>query len=55
MVPILAGGRLTGRVGKYSLGLLNMQTRESGSEPANNFTVIRVKRNILLNRKSAPC
>ena len=47
VVPILAGGRLTGRVGKYSLGLLNMQTRESGSEPANNFTVIRVKRNIL--------
>ncbi len=46
-VPILAGGRLTGRVGKYSLGFLNMQTRESGSEPANNFTVLRVKRNIL--------
>lgn len=46
-VPILAGARLTGRVGEYSLGFLNMQTRKSNSEPANNFTVFRLKRNIL--------
>ena len=46
-VPILAGARLTGRSGKYSLGFLNMQTREADSEPANNFTVARVKRDIL--------
>ena len=25
-VPIIAGGRVTGRVGKYSLGLINIQT-----------------------------
>jgi hypothetical protein len=51
-VPIRAGGRLTGRSGKYSLGLLNI---ESGKErvsasPATNFSVVRFKRDIL--RKS---
>jgi hypothetical protein len=47
--PILGGARLTGRVGDYGLGLFNMQTRESGSDPATNFTVLRVKRNIFRN------
>ncbi len=46
-VPILAGARLSGRVGKTSLGLLNIQTREFGSDPANNFSVVSIKRNIL--------
>ncbi|MFB3068048.1 MAG: DUF5916 domain-containing protein, partial [Acidobacteriota bacterium] len=46
-LPIVAGARLSGRAGKYSLGVLNMQTREFGSDPANNFTVLSVKRNIL--------
>ena len=52
-VPIRAGGRVTGRVGAFSLGVLNVQT---GSDPsamarATNFSVIRVKRDIL--RKSS--
>jgi hypothetical protein len=43
------GGRLTGRVGRFSLGLLNIQT---GDEPAvaarsTNFSVVRVKRDLL--------
>ena len=48
-VPILGGGRLTGRVGRYSIGLVNMQTREdeAASAKATNFSVIRVKRDIL--------
>ena len=46
-VPVLAGARLSGRVHDFSLGFLNMQTREAGLEPANNFTVFRLKRNIL--------
>ncbi len=46
-VPIVAGARLSGRAGEYSLGVLNMQTREFSSDPANNFTVVSVKRNIL--------
>ena len=48
-VPMVAGGRLTGRVGDLSVGLLNVQT---GREPvaaaeATNFSVIRVKQDIL--------
>jgi hypothetical protein len=48
-VPIEVGGRVTGRVGKFSLGVLNIQ---AGDEPiagarATNFSVMRVKRDIL--------
>jgi hypothetical protein len=43
-VPILFGGRLTGRAGKFELGLLNAQTQESAPEPRRNYTVGRVKR-----------
>ena len=48
-VPILGGGRLTGRIGKYQVGLINMQTRAddaSGTE-ATNFSVVRVRRDLL--------
>src|SRR4030095_15655535 len=48
-VPIDGGGRLTGRLGRYSLGLLNIQ---SGGEDlpavaATNFSVVRIKRDLL--------
>jgi hypothetical protein len=48
-VPILGGGRVTGRVGRYSLGIVNMQTRRDTAAvaPATNFSVVRVKRDIL--------
>ncbi|MBI2822270.1 MAG: carbohydrate binding family 9 domain-containing protein [Acidobacteria bacterium] len=46
-IPILGGARLTGRIGPYSLGILDMQTQDSGFAPATNFAVLRVKRNIL--------
>ncbi len=48
-VPILAGGRVTGRVGRYQLGVVNMQTRddETASAEATNFSIVRVKRDIL--------
>ena len=52
-VPIYAGGRLTGKAGPYSIGLLDVQTGEeasTGSRPTN-FSVIRVKRDVL--RRSA--
>ncbi len=45
-IPILFGARLSGRAGAYALGFLNVQTRESGSTPEENFTVLRVKRNL---------
>ena len=46
-IPIVAGGRTTGRVGRYSLGLLDIQTgRDSGVRPTN-FSVVRLKRDLL--------
>jgi hypothetical protein len=48
-VPIKGGARLTGRLGKMSLGLLEIQTDEGpqGLTPATNFLVARVKRDVL--------
>ena len=48
-VPILGGGRLTGKVGKFSIGAVNMQTDDALGANAlgTNFTVLRVKRDIL--------
>jgi uncharacterized protein DUF5916/cellulose/xylan binding protein with CBM9 domain len=48
-VPIRAGGRVTGKAGRYSLGLLDIQTGDSAvaAAPATNFAVARVKRDIL--------
>ncbi len=47
-VPIAGGARLTGRVGAYTLGMLNIQARddEPSNSPATNFSVIRVKRDV---------
>ncbi len=48
VVPINVGGRLTGKVGRFSLGLLNIQTRDEplALSPTTNFTVVRVKRDV---------
>jgi len=48
-VPLNAGGRLTGRAGKFSVGLLNIQTGEEEQTGARdtNFSVIRLKRDVL--------
>jgi hypothetical protein len=48
-VPIWGGGRVTGRLGRYQIGFVNMQTRDepSAAALATNFTVVRVKRDIL--------
>lgn len=48
-VPIQAGGRLTGRVGRFSVGMLNIQADDepvSATRPTN-FTVVRLKRDVL--------
>jgi hypothetical protein len=52
-VPVAGGGRLTGRAGKYSLGLLNIQSDDEplSESRATNFSVARLKRDIL--RKSS--
>jgi hypothetical protein len=48
-VPILAGTRLSGHVGQYGVGLLNIQQRRDGASPATNFTAVRLRRNVLAN------
>ena len=48
-VPILLGGRVTGKVGEFDVGALNLQTEaaeEVGVE-STNFTVLRLRRDIL--------
>lgn len=48
-VPLLGGARLTGRAGAYTLGILNIQTRDApeAEAPATNFSVVRIKRDVL--------
>ena len=48
-VPILGGGRVTGRAGPYTIGLLNIQTDDDpeGGVDQTNFSVVRLKRDIL--------
>lgn len=48
-IPILAGSRMTGRVGAYSIGALNVQQRQQGLVPATNYTALRVNRAVLAN------
>lgn len=49
LAPILGGARLTGRAGAYTLGLLSLQTDEFQDEPSTNFSVVRVRRDVLHN------
>jgi hypothetical protein len=46
LVPIKGGARLTGKAGGFNVGLLNMQTDERGSSPGNNFTALRLSREL---------
>jgi hypothetical protein len=48
-VPLLGGARLTGQVGGFELGLLNVQGEQEGTVPQENFTVLRVRRRVLTN------
>jgi hypothetical protein len=52
-IPINAGARVTGRLGRYSIGALTIGTRDDDTAkvPAANFAVMRLKRDIL--RKSS--
>ena len=48
-VPILGGGRLTGRAGAFNVGIVNIQTDDDPAALAlnTNFTAIRVRRDVL--------
>ncbi len=43
-VPIVGGARLSGKIGKTSVGFLGMRTEELEDLPANDFTVARLSR-----------
>ncbi len=51
-VPILAGGRMNGRLGPYNVGFFQVRTREADvfetgpARPAEDFTVARAVRNV---------
>lgn len=44
-VPILVGQKLTGKLGRLDVGVLDVQTRDSDVAPAQNFFVARSKLN----------
>jgi hypothetical protein len=48
-VPIIGGGRLSGKVGKYSIGIVDIQTEkvEAIGASSTNFGVLRLRRDIL--------
>lgn len=46
-IPILGGLNLAGKAGPYSLGILNIQTDKKGTNPGTNYTVVRIKRDVL--------
>lgn len=46
-VPILGGARLLGKAGKTSIGLLSMQTSEKDTLPTTNYSVIRIRQDVL--------
>ncbi len=43
---IYAGGRLTGRVNQWDIGLLNMQTEDPGTGGSKNLGLARIKRQV---------
>ncbi|MCH8820352.1 MAG: hypothetical protein IIB03_08550, partial [Acidobacteria bacterium] len=46
VIPILGGARLTGRIGKYRLGFLSIQTDDLEQLSSTNFSVARVRRDL---------
>jgi len=45
-VPINGGGRVTGQLDGFELGIMDVSTRSSGPNPYANYAVARVKRSI---------
>ena len=46
LIPIIAGAKFTGRIGPYTIGVLNMQTDTTLGIQGNNFGVFRLKRDV---------
>lgn len=52
-VRILAGGRMVGRVGAWDVGVIDMQTESLGDLAAENFGVVRLRRQVVNNQSYA--
>ena len=48
-VPIDVGGKITGSLGKYELGVMDVRTRATDQSPYGNYSVARVKRSLFGN------
>ena len=46
-IRIYGGARLTGRLGKWDMGFLDMQTAEYEETPGENFGVLRMRRQVI--------
>lgn len=46
VVPIDGGGKLTGSLGGFEIGLMDVRTRAEGPNPYANYGVVRVKRSL---------
>ncbi len=47
LIPILAGARLTGRIGGFEVGVLDVQTEETEAVPTANHAVVRLRRSFM--------
>ncbi len=45
-VPIDAGGRLTGKVGRTTVGLIDVRAADTGLTPSTNFGVVRLRQDV---------
>ena len=46
-LPILGGARLTGKVGRNNIAIMNIQTDAAAGQPGENFLVARYSRDVL--------
>ena len=46
-VRIYGGARMTGRINKWDVGILDMQTQSHGETPSENFGVARLRRQVI--------
>ncbi len=46
-IRIYGGARLVGRLNKWDIGFLDMQTASSGNTPSENFGVLRLRRQVI--------
>jgi hypothetical protein len=45
-VPINGGAKLTGRIGRLELGVMDVDARSSGPNPYSNFAIVRLKESL---------